>query len=208
MESRPAEPHAVTSEAALAALYREPSALVREKVAERMGDETRRFVARSPFALLATVGPNGPHGTPRAAAPGFVDAPDDRTLVLPDRRGNNRLDALRDILHDARVALLLLVPGAGETLRVHGGAQITTDPALRARHAADGREPATLLVIEVKTLFMQRAKAFIRSRLWERRAKPPGTPTLGRLIAEHSAGAHGGAALDAQMPAIYRERLY
>lgn len=207
MDRMPADPFAVTSEAVLGALYAEPSALVREKVADRMGEETRRFIALSPFALLATIGPHGPHVTPRGDAPGFVEVPDDRTLVLPDRRGNNRIDALRDIVADPRVALLFLVPGAGETLRVHGRARITTDPALRARHVADGKEPTSLLVVAVESLFMQCAKAFIRSRLWEGRARPAGAPTLGRLLAEHSAGAHGGEALDGRMPEIYRQTL-
>lgn len=210
MDSQPGhDPFAVTSEAALAALYAEPSALVREKVADRMGEQTRRFVALSPFVLLATVGPHGPHVSPRGDAPGFVEVADERTLVLPDRRGNNRLDALRDIVADPRVALLFLVPGAGETLRVHGRARITTDPARRARHAADGgKEPTSLLVVSVESLFVQCAKAFLRSGLWAGRERPPGAPTLGRLLAEHTAGAHGGAALDGRMPEAYRQTLY
>jgi PPOX class probable FMN-dependent enzyme len=146
--------------------------------------------------------------TPRGDAPGFVTVADDRTLVLPDRRGNNRLDALRDILHDPRVALLFLVPGAGETLRVHGQARITTDPALRAAHAAEGKEPTTLLVIGVESVFMQCAKALIRSRLWAGADRAAGLPTLGALVAEHTAGRHGGAALDARLPDSYRTTLY
>jgi PPOX class probable FMN-dependent enzyme len=206
MDTAP-DPHAVTSLAALAALYPEPSELVRTKVGQAIGPETRAFLAASPFCLLGTVGPDGPHVTPRGDAPGFVEVADEHTLVLPDRRGNNRLDALRDILHDPHVALLFLVPGAGETLRVHGRARITTDPVLRARHAANGREPTTLLVVAVESLFMQCAKALIRSRLWEGRARPS-VPSLGRLVAEHTAGRADGAALDARLPEIYRTALY
>jgi PPOX class probable FMN-dependent enzyme len=202
------DPHAITSLDALAALYPEPSEVVRNKAGERMGAATRAFIAASPFCLLSTIGAEGPHVTPRGDAPGFVAVADDRTLVLPDRRGNNRLDALRDILHDPRVALLFLVPGAGETLRVHGRARITTDPALRAVHAADGKEPTSLLVVEVESLFMQCAKALIRSRLWQGGAKPSEVPSLGVLVAEHTAGRHGGPALDAGMPQKYRETLY
>jgi hypothetical protein len=204
----PPDPFAITTPEALAAVYPEPSELVRNKESRRIGPATRAFLERSPFCLLATVGPAGPHVTPRGDAPGFVAAPDDQTLILPDRRGNNRLDALRDILHDPRVALLFLVPGAGETLRVHGRARITTDPMLRARHTAGGKEPASLLVVAVESLFMQCGKAVIRSRLWDGRAKPEGVPTLGQLVAEHSAGRFDGGEIDAVMPEAYRSRLY
>lgn len=201
------DPHAITTPDQLAAHYAEPSEVVRNKAGDRIGPATRAFIAASPFCLLGTIGPAGPHVTPRGDAPGFVTVADDRTLLLPDRRGNNRLDALRDILHDPRVTLLFLVPGAGETLRVHGRARITADPALRAAHAADGKLPATMLVVAVESLFMQCAKALIRSHLWEGRAKAA-VPTLGALVAEHTAGRHGGATLDAALPQRYRETLY
>jgi PPOX class probable FMN-dependent enzyme len=202
------DPHAITSLAALQALYGTPSDVAQNKAGPRMGAATRAFIAASPFCLLATSGPGGLHVTPRGDAPGFATVVDDRTLVLPDRRGNNRLDALRDILHDPRVALLFLVPGAGETLRVHGQAQITTDPALRAAHAAEGKAPTTLLVIGVESVFMQCAKALIRSRLWAGADRAAGLPTLGALVAEHTAGRHGGEALDARLPESYRTTLY
>jgi PPOX class probable FMN-dependent enzyme len=202
------DPHAVTSLAALEALYGTPSDVALNKAGPRMGAATRAFIAASPFCLLATSGPGGLHVTPRGDAPGFVTVADDQTLVLPDRRGNNRLDALRDILHDPRVALLFLVPGAGETLRVHGQARITTDPALRASHAAEGKEPTTLLVIGEESVFMQCAKALIRSRLWAGAERAAGLPTLGALVAEHTAGRHGGEALDARLPESYRTTLY
>lgn len=202
------DPHAVTSLAALEALYPAPSEVARNKAGDRMGAATRAFIAASPFCLLATTGGGGLHVTPRGDAPGFATVADDHTLVLPDQRGNNRLDALRDILNDPRVALLFLVPGAGETLCLHGRARITTDPMLRAAHAADGKEPATLLVVAVETVFMQCAKALIRSRLRAGASRPGGLPTLGVLVADHTAGRHGGAALDARIPAAYRDTLY
>jgi len=203
----PTDPHDVTSLEALAALYAEPSALVRDKVGHAIGPATRAFIAASPFCLLGTAGPQGLHVTPRGDAPGFVEVADPHTLILPDRRGNNRLDALRDILHDPHVALLFLVPGAGETLRVHGTARITTDPALRRRHAVDGKEPTTLLVVTVASVYVQCAKAVIRSRLWDGRARPA-VPTIGRLVAEHAAGRADGDALDARLPEAYRATLY
>ncbi|WP_137180174.1 MSMEG_1061 family FMN-dependent PPOX-type flavoprotein [Roseomonas sp. AR75] len=208
MDAPVEDPFAVTTPDALEALYDAPSLQVRSKVGTRIGPATRAFIAASPYCLLATIGTEGLHVTPRGDAPGFVVVADDHTLILPDRRGNNRLDALRDILRDPRVSLLLLVPGMTETLRVHGRARITTDPALRAAHAAQGKEPATLLVIAVESLFMQCGKAAIRSRLWEGRSRAPGVPTLGALIAEHSAGASDAAVVDAGIPESYRTRLY
>ncbi len=202
------DPHAVTSLDALEALYATPSELVRTKVAARLDATTRAFLAASPFLLLGTTGPDGPHVTPRGDAPGFVGAPDDGTVILPDRRGNNRLDALRDVIHDPRVALLFLVPGAGEALRIHGQATITTDPALRAAHAAQGKEPVTLLRVAVTSLYMQCAKSVMRSRLWDGRPRPAGLPTLGELLAAHMGGRIDGPALDAQMPETYARTMY
>ena len=201
------DPHVVTSLAQLDALYAEPSALVRNKVAARLDGPTRAFMAASPFVLLATCGAEGPHVTPRGDQPGFVEALDDGTVALPDRRGNNRLDALRDILVDDRVALLFLVPGAGEALRIHGRARITTDPALRERHVAQGKAPTSMLVVAITSLYMQCAKAVMRSRLWDGRGRPEGLPTLGELIKAHSSGQFGGAELDAEMPAIYARTM-
>ena len=201
------DPHAVTSLDALSALYAEPSELALSKVGGSIGPLTQAFIAASPFCLLGTVGPQGLHVTPRGDAPGFVAVADPQTLILPDRRGNNRLDALRDILQDPRVALLFLVPGAGETLRAHGTARITTDPELRRRHAADGKEPTALLVVTVTSVYVQCAKAMIRSRLWDGRSRPA-VPTLGRMVAEHTAGRADGDALDARLPDAYRAMLY
>ena len=177
------DPRAVASLAALEALYAAPSELVKNKATDRVDARTSAFIAASPFVLLGTSGARGIHVTPRGDAPGFVTPADARTLILPDRRGNNRLDALRDILEDNRVSLFFLVPGVGETLRVHGTARITTDPARRAAHVAQGKEPATLLVVTVRELFMQCAKALMRSRLWEGPARPSGVPRFAMMSA-------------------------
>lgn len=203
-----ADPFAVTSVEALEALYPAPSELVRGKAVARIDATTRGFIAASPFILLGTNGARGLHITPRGDAPGFVEVVDDTTLILPDRRGNNRLDALRDILEDDRVSLLFLVPGAGETLRVHGTARITTDPALRARHVAQGKEPATLLVVSVRELFMQCAKALMRSRLWDGRPRPEGLPSMGELLASQRPGRVEAAVVDSEYPARMRSTMY
>jgi PPOX class probable FMN-dependent enzyme len=202
------DPHAVTSLEALEALYDAPSALVLHKAGDRVDPRTAAFIAASPFLLLGTNGARGIHVTPRGDAPGFVTVANDRTLILPDRRGNNRLDGLRDLLEDPRISLLFLVPGVAETLRVHGTARITTDPALRAAHVAQGKEPATLLVVTVRELFMQCGKALMRSRLWAGRAKPDGVPSMGELLAAQMKGGVDAAEVDASYPERIKATMY
>jgi PPOX class probable FMN-dependent enzyme len=197
-------PHAVTSLDQLLRQYEPPHERVLRKVADRLEDRARAFIAASPFCILATSGRHGPHATPRGDAPGFVLPLDDHTLALPDRRGNNRLDGLRDILEQPAVALLFLIPGVGETLRIQGSARITTDPALRARCAAQGREPATVVLVAVREVYAHCAKAIMRSKLWGERRRPEGVPTNGALIAAHTAG---GAIDPAQYEAEYQQRL-
>src|SRR5215218_5875651 len=133
------DPHAITSLEALAQHYQAPHPRFIAKVTDRLEAKSREFIAASPFCILATSGSRGPHATPRGDAPGFVVPLDERTLALPDRRGNNRLDGLRDIIENPEVALLFLIPGVGETLRVNGTARITADPALRERFTVQGK---------------------------------------------------------------------
>jgi PPOX class probable FMN-dependent enzyme len=204
MDALPPDPHAVATLDALLALYPETLPAAVEKVTDRIGPEMRAFIAASPFCLLGSQGPKGVHVTPRGDAPGFVAVEDERTLLLPDRRGNNRLDALRDLVADPRCSLLFLVPGAGETLRVHGRARITADPALRARFAVEGKEPATVLIVTVEEVYAHCAKAFMRSSLWDGKPRPAGLPTMARMLAE----AKRDPAMDiAGYDAHYNERV-
>jgi uncharacterized protein len=182
------DPFAIDTPEKLAALYEAPHERFLRKVTDRLEDKARAFIAASPFCILATSGGTGPHATPRGDAPGFVVPLGDRTLALPDRRGNNRLDALRDILDNPEVALLFLIPGVGETLRVHGMARITADPLLRARFTVESKMPATVLLVGVREVYAHCAKAILRSRLWGQRERPAGVPTNGELIAAHTAG--------------------
>ncbi len=208
MDMQPApDPFAVTSIEALSALYDAPSELVLTKTTDHIGATTRRFIEASPFVLLGTSGARGIHITPRGDAPGFVEILNETTLIVPDRRGNNRLDGLRDILEDNRVSLLFLVPGAAETLRVHGTARITTDPAMRARHVAQGKEPASLLVVSVREVFMQCAKALMRSKLWDKRGRPDGLPSMGQLMAGMVPGREA-AVIDNDYPERMRSTMY
>ena len=208
MDALPPDPYAVTTAEQLAALYDPPRELVLKKVMPRLDTTARAFIAASPFCVLATAGRTGIHATPRGDAPGFVTPLDDTTLALPDRRGNNRLDALHDIIEDPRVALLFLVPGAGEALRVNGRARITADPALKARFAERGKEPATVLLIAVREVYMQCSKAAVRARLWADRPRPAGLPTMGQLLAAHTGGMVEPTQYDREAPARIEQTLY
>ena len=208
MDAHIPDPHRISTLDELEALYAQPTELVKHKATDRVDGRTAAFIAASPFVLLGTNGARGLHITPRGDAPGFVTVADEHTLILPDRRGNNRLDALRDILEDNRVSLLFLVPGVGETLRVHGTAHITTDPALRAGHVAQGKEPATLLVVNVQELFMQCAKALMRSKLWAGTPRPAAVPTMGQLLASQTPGRVVAEEVDASYPERIRTTMY
>jgi hypothetical protein len=156
MDHSPApDPFAISSLEALARHYEAPRELVLKKVAPRLDDTARAFIAASPFCILSTIGSHGPHATPRGDAPGFVACLEDGSLALPDRRGNNRLDALRDIIEDPRVALLFLIPGVGEALRVGGTARITADPALCAGFVERGKTPASVILVTPNAVYMQ-----------------------------------------------------
>ncbi|HYF06777.1 MAG TPA: MSMEG_1061 family FMN-dependent PPOX-type flavoprotein, partial [Acetobacteraceae bacterium] len=178
------------------------------KVTDRLDATARAWIAASPFCILSTVGSRGVHATPRGDAPGFVATTDENEILIPDRRGNNRLDALRDILEDPRVTVIFLVPGASEVLRVHGTARITADPVLRARFVERGKEPTTVLAVAVTELFMQCAKSIMRSRLWDGRARPAGLPTMGQLIAAHARNGINPEEYDRAAPARLVETLY
>ncbi|MCO6419658.1 pyridoxamine 5'-phosphate oxidase family protein [Siccirubricoccus sp. KC 17139] len=202
------DPFAITTLEQLAQHYDAPRELVLKKVTHRLEERTRAFIAASPFAILATCGSNGPHATPRGDAPGFILPLDEGTLALPDRRGNNRLDGLRDIVENPEVALLFFVPGIGETLRVNGTARITADLALRERFTEQGKTPATVLLISVREVYMQCAKALMRSRLWGERKRPEAVPTMGQLIAAHTGGLVEPESYDRDAPQRLRDTMY
>src|SRR5712672_2926372 len=135
------------------------------KVADRVTPPYRVLIENSPFAALATSGPEGLDCSPRGDLPGFVRIHDEKTLMMPDRRGNNRIDSLRNIVRDPRVALLFLIPGSGSTLRVNGRAQMSADPGLCASFKMDGKAPRTVVVITVEEVYFQCGRAIIRADL-------------------------------------------
>jgi PPOX class probable FMN-dependent enzyme len=160
--------------------------------------------------VLATRGPHGLDTSPRGDAPGFVTIADDKTLLLPDRRGNNRIDSLSNVLHDPQVALLFLVPGCREALRVNGSARISVAPALLQRLAVDGKAPRSVLVIKVSTVFFQCGRALIRSGLWNpsRQVDRATLPSIGTVLQTLSRNAIDGAAYDAELPTRQQATLY
>jgi PPOX class probable FMN-dependent enzyme len=160
-------PHIVTSEAELDALYGQPSGAAVIKEIDHISDHYRSFIDASPFVVLATSGPDGLDCTPRGDPAGFVRVVDRNTVMLPDRRGNNRLDTLRNIVRDPRIALLFLIPGIGRTLRINGRAQISIDPELCASFTMEGKVPRSVIVVTAGRVYTQCPKALVRSRLWD-----------------------------------------
>ncbi|MCC1491970.1 pyridoxamine 5'-phosphate oxidase family protein [Cognatishimia sp. F0-27] len=179
----------------LEALYgpRVPAAV--SKVARHLTPLYRAWVANARFCILSTVGHGGVHGSPRGDDGAVVHVADAETLWLPDWRGNNRIEALRDIVEDGRVALLFLVPGSGTTVRVNGTAFLTDDEAARSRFAKGARMPATVVVIHIDEVYTQCAKAVIRSGLWSRDDRDT-VPTVGQILADMTDGEEGGAEYD------------
>lgn len=193
----------ITTPQALEALYQPaPTLASMAKELDRLIPEYRRYIELSPFVAIATVGPEGMDCSPRGDARGFVRVQDERTLLLPDRRGNNRIDTLRNLLHDPRIGLLFLIPGSGTTFRVNGRARITDDAALCASFAADGKAPRTVLVVTVERCYFQCARAIVRSHLWDaaHHVDPADVPTPGQVLQRTSQGEIDAQTYDDEWP--------
>ncbi|MPS81918.1 MAG: pyridoxamine 5'-phosphate oxidase family protein [Achromobacter sp.] len=202
--------HLVTDANALQALYGSPGEASLKKEVDHVHPHYRAFIEASPFAMLATCGPDGLDASPRGDPAGFVVVEDEKTLLLPDRRGNNRVDSLLNVLADPRVALLFLVPGVGETLRVNGTARISVDPALLARFAVDDKLPRSVLIVDVQTVYFQCSRALLRSRLWDPATQMPRSalPSVGRILSDLTAGTFDGVTYDRDLPARVAGTLY
>lgn len=187
----------VESVAALEALYGRPGAPALHKVARRLTPLYRRWIMASRFCILSTIGPDGTDGSPRGDDGPVVVELDPGMLALPDWRGNNRLDSLRNIVADGRVSLLFMVPGSKNVVRVNGTARLTDDHGLRARFDKAGRQPATVIVVEIAEVYTQCARALMRSRLWAGVDESGSLPTVGAILAEVTGGEEGGAGYDA-----------
>lgn len=177
--------HAVTTVEALEALYGAASPRSLTKETTSLTAPYRLWLEQAPFFAIATAGPGGLDCSPRGdAVGGLVYVMDDHTVLIPDRRGNNRLDTLRNILADPRVGLLFLVPGINETLRINGRATLSTDPALIERFTVDGAKPATVIVVAIEAVYFQCSRALLRSRLWssDQQRGYDTVPTPGQML--------------------------
>jgi PPOX class probable FMN-dependent enzyme len=210
--SHPVSPasHTVTTPDQLEALFDAPSEASLRKEVGVIHPLYRAMIEASPFAVLATSGPGGLDASPRGDPGGFVAVRDERTLLLPERRGNNRIDSLRNIVADPRVALLFLIPGAGETLRVNGRATISVAPDLLEHFAVRGALPKCVLEIAVERVFFQCARAILRSKLWEPLPAEvlAQLPTPGQVLAALTANAIDGDSYDKALPGRQRDTLY
>ncbi len=194
----------------LEAIYGQPNEASTVKVANRVTQQYRVLIDKSSFAALATCGPGGLDCSPRGDLPGFVRIHDEKTLMMPDRRGNNRIDSLRNIVRDPHMALLFLIPGSGSTLRVNGRAQVSAYAELLASFAIDGKAPRTVIVMTVDEIYFQCARAIVRSDLWnpDKRVDPKSLPTPGQILAEMSDDRVGGEDYDRAWPERARQSLW
>jgi len=197
------------TEAALRDCYDQPNQTVQRKIIPRLDKHARAFIALSPFVALSTSGPDGADCSPRGDAPGFVHVENDSTLLLPDRRGNNLIDSLRNVVQHPHVGLLFLVPGINETLRVNGTAKVIVDPDRLEPMTAQGKAPSSALEISVREVFFHCAKAMMRSDLWNPDKHVPRSsfPSLGRVIADQVAGVDVDV-VEATIAEGYKNRLY
>ena len=202
--------YAIESIADLEALFGPVGEASIRKEVPTLHPHYQAVIKASPFAVLATAGAEGLDVSPRGDPAGFVEVRDEHTLLLPERRGNNRVDSLRNIVADPRVALLFLVPGVGETLRVNGRATISVEPALLERFAVNGQPPKCVLVIAVETVLFQCARAIVRSKLWQ--PVPPDAPrpvpTPGEMLEALTQASIDGANYDRDLPERQRTTLY
>ena len=201
--------HTLTTLEALRALYPAPKERTVRKELQHLDVHCRRFIALSPFVVLASSGAAGAmDASPRGGTPGFVKAPDEHTLLIPDAPGNHRLDTLENIVATGRLGLLFMIPGVDETLRVNGTAELSTDPVWIDAVADERRRPAVVIRVRVEQTYLHCAKAFMRSRLWslEARVERSVLPTMGRMISDQT-GLAGADETQEQMLARYQVDL-
>ena len=202
--------HLVTTLEQLEALYGERKQTTIRKEVASLSAGYRKLIEAAPFVAVATAGPEGLDCSPKGDPAGFVRILDDRTLAIPDRPGNNRLDGYRNILRDSRVALLFLIPGIGETLRVNGRGAISVDPELMQGFAINGKLPRSVLIVHIERVFFHCAKAVVRAKLWNdaSRIDRKSLPSTGALLAELTANELGGEAYDRALPERIKAELY
>ena len=189
--------HVITDVAALEALYGTPGKASIIKVADHLTPLYAKWIMASRLCVVSTIGSEGTDGSPRGDDGPVVQMLDPKTLLLPDWRGNNRMDTLRNIVADGRVSLMFMVPGSNNVIRVNGTAVVSVDPALLDRFDQKGRQPRSVVVITVAEVYSQCARALMRARVWASGDESADLPTIGELLAEQAAG-FDGAAYDAE----------
>jgi uncharacterized protein len=196
--------------AELEALYDLPVPTSVTKEIDHLTELHCAYIEASPFVVVATSGPDGLDCSPRGDPPGFVRVRDERTLLMPDRRGNNRLDTLRNLVADPRIGLLFLVPGIGVTLRVNGTVELSTDLELRESFAMEGKLPTSVIVVTTTAVYTQCPKALIRSHLWDpsRHRQASELPSVGDIMELITSGTFDGSAHDAAYPERIRQTIY
>ncbi|NKJ46180.1 pyridoxamine 5'-phosphate oxidase [Burkholderia sp. SG-MS1] len=194
----------------LEALYGQPHERALRKEIAYVNEDYRAFIEVAPFAVLATAGPDGLDCSPRGDAPGFVRVVDERTLALPDRIGNNRLDSLRNIIVEPRLALLFIIPGVGESLRVNGRGRITSDSEWLDSFAVEGKLPRTVLLIDVDSVYFHCSKALVRSKLWDpaRHVERSQLPSAGEIHRRLNGAGFDAATYDREFAERVRTTLY
>ncbi|MEJ8474504.1 pyridoxamine 5'-phosphate oxidase family protein [Roseibium algae] len=194
--------HRIETIEQLEQIYTDPGAASTVKVSDRITPLYRRLIEASPFCALATSGPEGLDCSPRGDAEQCLVIQDEKTLLMPDRRGNNRVDSLRNIVRDPRIALMMLIPGSGSTLRINGTAHLSTDPDLLAQLTTQNKQPRCVIQITVSEIYFQCARAVLRAGLWdnEKHVDPASLPTPGQILQEMSAGNVNGKAYDDEWP--------
>ena len=200
--------HWIETEAELETHYGTPKVTALAKVSKRITPDYRALIEASPFCALASVGPEGLDCSPRGDAAPVVIVEDDTTLILPDRRGNDRIDTLRNIVRDPRVALMFLVPGSGTVMRVNGRARITADAEVCARYEKEGKAPRTVIAVTVVEVYFQCSRAVMRAGLWDGRDMTAGLPTVGQILQRLSQDEIDGASYDAAWPARAKEGMW
>lgn len=204
------DPNVVNSVEQLERLYGEPMPTSLVKEIDHLSEGYRKLIEAAPFVVIGTSGPGGLDCSPKGDMPGFVRIVDNKTLMIPDRPGNNRLDGFKNLVSDPRVALLFLIPGCAETLRVNGRGIVSVDPALRESFAVNGKPARAVLIVNIETVFFHCAKAIVRAKLWDPASKidRKSLPSTGTIIAELSGGKLGGEQYDKEAPAKIQSMLY
>ncbi|TFH41633.1 MAG: pyridoxamine 5'-phosphate oxidase family protein [Lysobacterales bacterium] len=202
--------HRITSIEQLESIYGDPSPRSLTKEIDYISEHYRAFIEKAPFVTVASCGPEGLDCSPRGDPPGFVRVVDEKTLMIPDRRGNNRVDSMRNLVRDPRISLLFLIPGINETMRINGRAEIVVDPDLCASFAVQGKLPRSVLVVTVERIYFQCQKALVRSRLWDAGAQIPRSelPSTGKMLEALVEKDFDGEEYDRNYPEHMQKTIY